>query len=256
VAEGRPPAVAAHEVCFSYPGVQVIDHLDLVLEEGDFMGVLGPNGGGKTTFIKLILGLLEPSCGSIDLFGTPLKEFKDWHLIGYVPQTATSFDRRFPITVEEVVAMGRTGKAGFLGKLTGEDRRIVRDSMEKVGISDLSHRLIGRLSGGQQQRAFIARALASQPRLHILDEPTAGVDVESNDRFYNLLRDLNRGGLTIMLVSHDIGTVTKNANKVACIAGKLLFHCPAPELSDERIRQVFGSQQVIHHHHGGEHNAP
>jgi zinc transport system ATP-binding protein len=226
------------------------------LEEGDFMGVLGPNGGGKTTFIKLILGILQPSCGSIELFGKPMQQFRDWHLIGYVPQTAGNFDRRFPITVEEVVSMGRTSHAGFMGAQSAEGKRIIRDSMKKAGISDISERLIGNLSGGQKQRAFIARALASQPRLLILDEPTAGVDVESNDRFYSLLRDLNSEGITIMLVSHDIGTITKNANKVACIAGKLLFHCPTPEMTDERVRQVFGSQQVIHHHHGGEHHAP
>jgi zinc transport system ATP-binding protein len=246
----KKPVIAAHELCFGYDGTKVIDRLNLVIEEGDFMGLLGPNGGGKTTLIKILLGLLRPTCGTIELFGVPLERFKQRHLIGYVPQNVTNFDRRFPITVSEVVSMGCLRHSG-MGWFPGETNcDMVEEAMQKVGVSKLADRLIGDLSGGQQQRAFIARALASSPRLLILDEPTAGIDLESNERFFSLLRDLNQGGITILMVSHDIGTITRNANKIACIAGSLLFHCPAPELTEERIRQVFAGQEILHHHHG------
>jgi zinc transport system ATP-binding protein len=244
------PAVCAHEICFSFGEQKVIDHLDLVVDEGDFVGILGPNGGGKTTLIRLILGLIAPSCGEIRLFGTPVADFKDWHLVGYVPQAA-SFDRRFPVSVREVAAMGRTPHLGYWRGMGATDWALVDDALEKVGMAGQSHALIGELSGGQQQRVFIARALAAQPKLLLMDEPTAGVDLESNERFYGLLRELNRSGITIVLVSHDIGTITKNANKVACIAGRLLFHCPAPELTDERVKEIFAGSQIIHHHHEG-----
>jgi zinc transport system ATP-binding protein len=244
----KSPAIVAKEICFGYGSQKVIDELSLVLEEGDFMGLLGPNGGGKTTLIKLILGILKPTCGEIKLFGKPQSQFRDWHLIGYVPQNATNFDRQFPVTVSEVVAMGRAGNGGIVAGRKDE-RRIIDEALEKVGIRDLAQRRIGQLSGGQQQRAFIARALANQPRLLILDEPTAGVDVESIERFYDLLNSLNREGITILLVSHDIGTLTKNANRIACIAGSLFYHCPSKELTDERLKELFGSQQILHHHH-------
>jgi zinc transport system ATP-binding protein len=254
MAKTRAPVAAAHEVCFGFGDVKVIDRLNLVVEEGDFMGLLGPNGGGKTTLVRLLLGLLRPQCGEIELFGTELSGFRDWSLVGYVPQNATSFERGFPLLVREAVSMGRLGRAAFGRRMSCEDREAVEDSMAKVGVSGLADRRLGHLSGGQQQRVFIARALASKPRLLILDEPTAGVDVESNDRFFALLKDLNREGITIILVSHDIGTVTRNANRVACIAGSLFYHCPAPELTDERVRQLFGNREVLHHHHahGGE----
>ena len=242
----KPPVIAISEICFGWGQERVIDELSLVLEEGDFMGLLGPNGGGKTTLIKLILGILKPTCGKITLFGKPQEEFRDWHLIGYVPQNATNFDREFPVTVREVVAMGRAGNGGMAGR---DERRIIDDALEKVGILDLAQRRIGHLSGGQQQRAFIARALANQPRLLILDEPTAGVDVDSIERFYDMLNGLNREGITILLVSHDIGTLTKNANRIACIAGSLFYHCPSKELTDERLKELFGNQQILHHHH-------
>jgi zinc transport system ATP-binding protein len=235
----KTPVIAINEVCFNYGETKVLDKLSMVVEEGDFMGLLGPNGGGKTTLVKLIIGLLKPACGEILLFGTPQQAFRDWHLIGYVPQTATNFDRRFPISVEEVVSMGAAGW----------DRRAIHAALAQVGIEDLAKRRIGELSGGQQQRAFIARALVARPKLLILDEPTAGVDIESNERFWGLLRDLNRSGITILLVSHDVGTITQNANRVACIAGSLFYHCPAQELTDERLHQLFAGQQILHHHH-------
>ena len=235
----KAPPVAINELCFSYGETPVLDRLSMVVEEGDFMGLLGPNGGGKTTLVKLILGLLKPTCGEINLFGTPQQKFRDWRLIGYVPQTATNFDRRFPISVEEVVSMG----------CDKPDKDAVNGALKKVDIINLAKRRIGELSGGQQQRAFIARALVSDPRLLILDEPTAGIDLESNDRFYSLLKDLNKSGITILLVSHDVGTITQNANRVACIAGNLFYHCPAQELTDERLHQLFAGQQILHHHH-------
>ncbi|VVB53912.1 Cobalamin import ATP-binding protein BtuD [uncultured archaeon] len=248
----KNPVVEVHEACFSYGPVSVLDKVNLVIEEGDFVGLVGPNGGGKTTLVKLILGLLTPKCGEIRLFGKPQRQFKEKHLIGYVPQTATSFDIHFPASVRDVVTMGRLSASSMGPSIAGEDRRIVDDALSKVGILDLADRRIGELSGGQKQRAFIARALAQKPRLLVLDEPTAGVDVESHERFYDLLHEFNKEGMTIIMVSHDIGVITQHANRIVCLAGNLFYHCPSKEFTEDRIKQIFGNQQILHHHH---HNA-
>ncbi|CAN5356022.1 metal ABC transporter ATP-binding protein [soil metagenome] len=195
--------IDASNISFAYEDNKVLKDVSLCIHQGDYLGVVGPNGGGKTTLIKIILGLLKPDSGTINMFGIDQNKFKDWHKIGYVAQKATSFDLRFPITVREVVGMGR-------GKKT------VSAALKEVDMEKYSKRLIGDLSGGQQQRVFIARALAQKPEIIFLDEPTSGIDINSQRDFYSLLKKLNQElNITIVLISHDIDVITNEVTEVA-----------------------------------------
>ncbi|WJP99539.1 ABC transporter ATP-binding protein [Geobacillus stearothermophilus] len=241
------------DVSFRYENENVLEHVSLTVPKGAFLGLVGPNGSGKSTLLKCVLGLLKPSHGRILLFGEPVESFRAWHRIGFVSQKANSFNRGFPATVEEVAASGLTAKRGLFRLLTKEDRRAVTAALEAVGLSELAKRNIGELSGGQQQRVFIARALASQPDLLILDEPTVGVDARHVHEFYELLGDLNRRGLTLILVTHDIGTITERVTHIACLNRHLYFHGKAEEfeqLGDEAISQFYGHPlHVLSHEH-------
>ncbi|KKP63191.1 MAG: ABC-type Mn2+/Zn2+ transport system, ATP-binding protein [Candidatus Moranbacteria bacterium GW2011_GWF2_34_56] len=169
---------------------------------------MGPNGSGKTTLIKVILGLLEFREGSIKIFNQDLKNFKDWNKIGYVSQRMANFDNNFPLTVEEVVLMGRYSGKKLGGRITDEDRKLTQESLREVEMWDYRDSLIGDLSGGQMQRVFIARALASKPEIIFLDEPTTGIDEKSENDFYQLLQELNKKmGITLVIVSHDIDSL-------------------------------------------------
>lgn len=203
------------DVSFAYGREPVLEHVNLEISTGSYAGIVGPNGGGKTTILKILLGLLKPKSGSVELFGVEQKHFKDWEKIGYVPQKVTSFDLTFPATVEEVVAMGLFAKRGLFKSLTTSDHQEAHRALEKVNMLKFAHRLIGDLSGGQQQRVFIARALASNPKVVILDEPTTGVDEAAQDDFYDLLRKLNlEHHLTLILVSHDSEVVEREAHEI------------------------------------------
>lgn len=245
--------VQIEDVSFRYENENVLEHVSLTVPKGAFLGLVGPNGSGKSTLLKCVLGLLKPSHGRILLFGEPVESFRAWHRIGFVSQKANSFNRGFPATVEEVAASGLTAKRGLFRLLTKEDRRAVTAALEAVGLSELAKRNIGELSGGQQQRVFIARALASQPDLLILDEPTVGVDARHVHEFYELLGDLNRRGLTLILVTHDIGTITERVTHIACLNRRLYFHGKAEEfeqLGDEAISQFYGHPlHVLSHEH-------
>ncbi len=209
------PVFRLQDVCFSYGKEEVLHNIGLEINPGSYVGIVGPNGGGKTTILKIMLGLLKPSKGRVELFGKPLKKFKDWEKIGYVPQKVTNFDISFPATVEEVVSMGLFAKKGLLHNLATSDYQQTHSALEKVDMHNYCKRLIGDLSGGQQQRVFIARALASNPEVIILDEPTAGVDEAAQIEFYQLLRTLNRDhDLTLILVSHDSEMIEREAREL------------------------------------------
>jgi len=209
---------------FSYNGNQVLKNIDLTINEGDYLGVIGENGGGKTTLIKLILGLVSPSSGSIKVCGKNIKKFASWHEIGYVAQRATSFDQNFPASVEEIVGLGLLSRKKIPRFLTKEDHTAVDKALKKVHMGRFADRRIGDLSGGQQQRVLIARALVCKPRLLILDEPTTGVDAKNQGEFYDMLAKLNKEGITVIIVSHDISYITKHVSKVAYVNQKLVFH--------------------------------
>lgn len=222
-------------VSFGYTEELVLQDIDLAIHRGDYLGVVGPNGGGKTTMLKIMLGLLKPGRGEVLLFGQPLNRFKEWSRIGYVPQKAVNFDVKFPATVQEIVLMGRFGKRGLLRRMTAEDKSKALWALEQVGMQEHKGRLIGDLSAGQQQRVFIARALAGEPEIIFLDEPTAGVDAAAEEKFYALLRKLNADlDLTLVLVSHDIGVIAAEATELAHVNRTLTYHGSPEEFADLR----------------------
>lgn len=249
--KGTETMLELRGVSFSYGGTPVLEDAAFKLERGDFAGMIGPNGSGKTTLVKLVLGLVPPDRGGIKLFGKDIREFREWHRIGYVPQKATSFDQNFPATVFEVASMGRFPKAGLARQLSGEDYKAVEKALGVVGMLKLRNRRIGDLSGGQQQRVFIARALAAEPELLILDEPTVGVDAEAQHKFYSLLGMLNKEmGMTLLLISHDVGMVTKKVNKLVCVNVKVTFHDISKGISKAGLSCAYsaGMELVPHHH--------
>lgn len=210
--------ICIDKVNFSYDSVMVLENVNLDIYKGDFLGIIGPNGGGKTTLVRLILGFLKPLSGSIKVFGKSPQDAR--HMIGYLPQAMES-DRDFPISVMEMVLMGRLRwKIGFK-TFSPEDYRIAREVMEKMGIADLANQRFGNLSGGQKQRVLIARALACKPQILILDEPTANLDSRIEKDVYDLLKELNKD-ITIILVSHDIAFISHYISKVACVNRRLV----------------------------------
>jgi zinc transport system ATP-binding protein len=243
-------AVELEDVTFAYGEQPVVEGVTLDIDEGEFLGLVGPNGSGKTTLLKLMIGLHRPDSGRVNLFGEPAHAFDDGERIGYVPQDVTTAQSEMPITVREAVRMGRYPHR-WIGRFGGADRRAIDGAMERVGITDLADRRVGRLSGGQRQRVFIARAIASEADLLALDEPTVGVDAESREAFYDLLHGLNDDGLTIVLIEHDIGVVTTHASEIACLNRELFFHGdPERFVETDALADAYGGAQgVVHHDH-------
>jgi zinc transport system ATP-binding protein len=229
--------IEVKDVSFAYDDEPVLKDVSLNVHKGDYLGIIGPNGGGKSTLVKVMLGLLKPQEGSVKLFNTNL---------GYVPQHAVNFDKKFPATVEEVVSMGLYGKKGLFNRLRAKDKKDVLESLENVGMLNYKDSLIGDLSGGQQQRVFIARALVSRPEILFLDEPTAGVDTKTQENFYELLDNLNnKYDLTLILISHDVEVISHHATEFATV-NQTLVYSNSPE---ELIEQNYTSHHLHHHSH-------
>ena len=216
-----------------------LDRITLTVNEGERLGVLGPNGGGKSTLLKLTLGLLTGNTGQIRVFGHSPEEARGRRLIGYVPQRNTA-ELKFPLTVRQVVEMGaKLGLPPWKG-LSGEQKKDVERAMWLVGAADLASQHVGSLSGGQLQRVLIARALASKPKLLLLDEPTVGIDVAGQQQFADLLRHLHDDlKLTVMVVSHDIRTVAAGCDRVACLSRTLHSHTAPEGLTPAVLAEVF-----------------
>jgi len=194
-------------VSFSFGSKPVLSDLSFTVRERDFVGLIGSNGAGKTTLLRLIVGLLKPDSGRIELFGTPADRFKERHLIGYVPQRS-HFNPLFPATVREVVLSGLFGRRKLFRRVGREDQLRCDDALRTLQIEDLADKLIGALSGGQQQRVFLARALVSNPKLLILDEPLSGIDAETQLNFFHLIRHMHqKHDITFLMVSHDMEMV-------------------------------------------------
>lgn len=229
--------VEVKDVTFEYTnGVEILKNINLDIHYGDYLGIIGPNGGGKSTLVKLILGLLPLQNGTIKV---------NCKKIAYVGQRVTNFDQKFPASVFDVVSMGRYSQNGLFKGLTKEDKKIVEESIEKVGMQDYRNRLIGNLSGGQQQKVFIARALAQKPDMIFLDEPTSGVDKESQATFYKILKDLNHNlGITLVMVSHDVDVITKEVTEIAAVNKSLVFY----GLSKDFIKEEHGIKFIKHKH--------
>lgn len=239
-------------VSFSYGNNPVLKDVSFSIKKGEYLGVIGPNGGGKTTLLKVILGLLNPDAGTVKLFDVDHHNFKERFRIGYVPQRATQADQGFPATVFEVVKSGRVARRGFLSRFSKDDLHIVERSMKLAGVERYRDRLIGTLSGGERQRVFIARALAGEPDVLILDEPTVGVDVGAQKTFYDFLASLNRDEhMTIVFVSHDIDVVARETKTILCVNHNLVCHGVAGDLLNEAmVKDLYGDHTTkpIHHH--------
>lgn len=206
------PVIEIDEVSFSYPNTPILNRVSFRVNLGEFIGMIGPNGGGKTTLLKLILGFLKPSSGTVKVFGERVGGRPDiLNRLAYVPQSVR-FDREFPISVEEVVLSGLLSQLPWFGRFTEAHRQAAKEALDEMGLSSLAGNAFGTLSGGQAQRALIARALVSKPRLLLLDEPTASVDIQAESDIYAILNQL-KGKMTILMVTHDLRAAIDQVGK-------------------------------------------
>jgi zinc transport system ATP-binding protein len=251
-----PFALEVEDLWFSYGSHVILKDVNLKLKQGEFVAVLGPNGSGKTTLIKLVLGILKPDRGSIRMLGKRPSEVVDQ--IGYVPQE-TTLNKSFPISVRDVALMGRLGHTGRVSRYSRHDREVADDVLKRVGMWDYRDRPIGKLSGGQRQRVLIARAIASDPKILFLDEPTSSIDKEFQTDLYEFLKDLNRT-VTIVVISHDLSIVSSYAKSVACVNQTVFFHDGA-EITQELMDSAYHCpvdliahgmpHRVLHSHNRG-----
>jgi zinc transport system ATP-binding protein len=246
----REPAIDISGLWFSYGGQTVLSGVDLRIDRGEFVCMLGPNGGGKTTLLRLMLGLLKPDRGSVRVLGGQPHE--TCSRTGYVAQQS-QFDPSFPVSVLDVVLMGRLGRGG-IGWHRRADVRTADAALDEVRIGGLRKRPFSELSGGQRQRVLIARALAAEPELLLLDEPTSNLDVGVEQEFQDLLAGLARR-MTIVLVSHDIGFVTEQVGTVVCVQQTVAVH-PTASLTGDVMRDLYGQDiRLVRHDHSCVHQA-
>ncbi len=218
------PIIQLKDISFAYTTTDVVKDISFEINEGDFVGLIGPNGSGKTTLLKIMLGILKPRKGEILILQKNINVFNEWFKIGYVPQKATNIAKDFPATAEEIVSMGLLSIKKIPKIMTKEDKLKINEALKIVKMTAFAKTRITELSGGQQQRILIAKALVTNPKILLLDEPTTGVDQENQTSFYELLGKLNKTGITIVLVTHDIGRITDHVTKVASINQTLTFY--------------------------------
>jgi zinc transport system ATP-binding protein len=246
------PVIEVKGVTVNRNGAEAIKDASLTVERGDFVGIVGPNGGGKTTLINAILGVLPRASGTIRLLGKPLEAFNEWNKIAYVSQTSINFDASFPLTVRELVALGRITRGNLGRPLTRVDYEKVKEGLQLMAISDLADKRIGNLSGGQKQRVFVAKAIVRDPEILFLDEPVAGVDPETQERFYMSLSNLNeKKGVTILDVSHDLSAVFCRMKRVICV-NKVVSSAPITDEAafTDALRAVYGEHfHFVFHEH-------
>ena len=249
------PIFDVKKLNYSVRGQTILHEISFEIFHGEYIAIIGPNGGGKTTLIRLLLGLEMPTSGDIRIYGKELKKFRQWSKIGYVPQRASLVDANFPATVEDIVKMGRIAKRGFFAGMSKEDKQKVEDALVKMDIVHLRKKMVGELSGGQRQRVMIARALASSPEILILDEPNTGVDTQSQQRFYNLLRELNtQDKMTILFITHDIGVIADDIQRLFTINTKAtICNDPKKVLSCDEMSALYGIDAHLLHNHRHEH---
>lgn len=245
--------IECENLAFSYDRRnRVLEDVTFSVQRGTYLGLIGPNGGGKTTLVRILLGLLAPQRGSIRIFGESAEENRRHGHTGYVPQRIAQTAGGFPATVEEIVRSGRVARVGALRRFRVEDREAVERAMETVGVARFRRRHVGRLSGGERQKVFIARALAAEPEVLILDEPTANIDIASEHRVYEVLRQLNREqGMTIIAASHDIDVVVREVGMVLCVNRELVCHASPEDLvSSGDLARLYGEHVAfIGHRH-------
>jgi zinc transport system ATP-binding protein len=233
-------------------GVAVIENATLTINRGDYVGIVGPNGGGKTSLLSAALGFLPYTGGSIRLFGVELASFSLWDKVAYISQHATNFEDQFPLTVRELVSLGCIQKGKLGRRFTQKDWQVVDSNLDFMGLSDVADRRIGQLSGGQKQRVFVAKALAHNPELILLDEPIVGVDSNAQERFYKKLSDLNvERKITILVVTHDLASVFCRMSKVMCVNKTVELAGITPELdANLLLKRAYGEHfHFVYHRH-------
>ncbi len=238
------PILLAEHVSVQYDGRLALEDISFHLHTGERVAVVGPNGAGKSTLFKVIAGVLSPLSGTLDIYG----EGPDGHIcIGYVPQHS-QVDRNFPVTVADVVMMGRVGKLGLLHWPGKSDWKLVRQALQDVGLSELAGRQIGELSGGQQQRMFIARALAQEAELLLMDEPLTGLDLNSQQAIFDILDELRGRNVTVMIATHDLDQAAEHFDRVMLLNHRLLgFGGPAEVFTTEHLVEAYGGHLHLVH---------
>ena len=235
--------ILIRDINFSYDGIRILENVNLRIRPGEFLAMVGPNGGGKTTLLKIILGLLKPKKGEVRIFGQLPEKSRD--RIGYMPQH-TLYDPQFPVTVMDVVLMGRLGRRIGSSPYSKSDKRAVMEALDEVGMSSFCKQRFSSLSGGQRQRVLLSRALVSKPEILLLDEPTANVDLEIEQKLYEILGDLNKR-MTIVMVTHDLGFVSHLVHRVICVKKSVVVH-PLSEVNGKLIKEIYGHEiRMVRH---------
>ncbi|HDN50344.1 MAG TPA: metal ABC transporter ATP-binding protein [Thermoplasmatales archaeon] len=248
----KTPVIEVKDLSVRRGNEMVIKDATFTISRGDYVGIVGPNGGGKTSLLLTLLGIIPLERGTIRLFGKDISSFSQWERIAYVSQDATNFDVNFPLTVRELVSLGRIRRNLIGRKLRKDDWNAVDETLRFMGIENIAHRRIGELSGGQKQRVFVAKALVRNPDIIFLDEPVTGVDAETQEKFYKKLSDLNiTRGTTIMIVSHDLAAVFCRMSKVMCVNREVHMADITEELEpDEILKKVYGEHfHFVFHRH-------
>ncbi|MCK9197347.1 MAG: ABC transporter ATP-binding protein [Syntrophales bacterium] len=242
----RNQIVKFKNVCFAYDGAPVLDDVSFTIQERTFISIVGPNAGGKTTLLKLMLGLLKPSRGTIEIFGQNPEKARP--RIGYMPQYV-QFDPNFPVSVLDVVLMGRLGHGVRFGPYRKADKEIALEALHKLEMDKARHRPFMALSGGQRQRVLIARALTAEPELLLLDEPTSNVDMAVETELFELLNTMSET-ITVVVVSHDLGFVSQYVQSVVCVNRRVMMH-PTTAVTGEVISALYGADvRMVRHDHG------
>jgi ABC-type Mn2+/Zn2+ transport system ATPase subunit len=239
------PALSIEGLSVRYNNHPALEDVTLRVSKADILGIIGPNGAGKSTLLKTVLGLVPAWQGEIRVLGEPVANNR--RQVGYMPQVE-QVDWDFPVTVGDVALMGRYARRGLLRRTTKEDREAAEDSLARVGILDLRNRLIGELSGGQRRRVLLARALANQPDLLLLDEPMAGLDATAQHQFLDIIDRLRDGGATVVLSTHDLSCVSQRCDKAACLNRRLVaYGTPEEVLNEDVLGETFGTHLLLVH---------
>lgn len=242
--------IQVSDVSFGFGHNNVLDNISFTIKKGSYVGIIGPNGGGKTTLLKLLLGLIKPQHGTIKIFGVDIDSFKNKFEIGYVPQRASQENYNFPATVYEIVASGITPTKKILQPFTQEDIKAINKAMEIAQVTKLKDKLISNLSGGERQRVYVSRALVANPKILLLDEPFVGVDIASQADFYHFLKELNeKHGLTILFVSHDVDVISREAKEILCLNRRLVCQGNPRDILGQNLIETLYGKKIIHIHH-------
>lgn len=241
--------IEVKDLRFSYGTNIILDKVNFSIKKGGYVGIIGPNGGGKTTLLRIMLGLLKPDSGEVKIAGKKISNALDSCRIGYVPQRISQEYVDLPATVEEIVESGLVAKESIFARNKDRFKKIIH-ALKVSGLVDKRFSLIGELSGGQRQKAFVARALVSEPQILILDEPFVGVDLSAQDEFYQFLRKLNKEeGITIIFVSHDIDMITGQAREILALNQKIVYSGEASSISEDELVKSIYAHKFTHIHH-------